>query len=312
MMMKRSVTEDMNEEEKSGGRRGLFREQGSYNHFDLLDVYESVRGQRAYMAYRCLDWWPVLDSLATYGHVISNSIIVVTALYFSISGFMLVNVLCVCIYYAVATTRLHNRAQLNHRDSGLQDQCDLRMAGLIHKQYKIASSVEFLRLRAQIWKVQIFFLMIMAIIGFPTSVLGIMRGHLDQEAKLTPDQQKLAKGTFAIPLSKEAIDTATFWCFIAGIYKDPRAEVMNYFYVPLICIAAGLYIERFFINWLENRLGCNYQRFQKYTELELRIEQLESMEKKRWRKTRPPKYNTERYANFYFHHDFDDVRERFT
>ena len=78
-----------------------------------------MRGTRAFIAFRLIDWWPFFDTLATYGHLVSNSIIVGTAIYFSVSGLMLVNVLCVCTYYALATTRLHNRALSNHRDSGL-------------------------------------------------------------------------------------------------------------------------------------------------------------------------------------------------
>ena len=146
------------------------------------------------------------------------------------------------------------------------------MAGLIHKQYKIASSVEFLRLRAQIWKVQIVFLVIMAIMGFPTTLLGEMLEHVKYNEHATKEEKALSAETFAIPFSKQTLETSIFWVFIAGIYKDPRAEYMNYFFYPLITIAAGLFYERININWLENRLGCTYRRLQKFTELELRKE----------------------------------------
>ena len=57
-----------------------------------------------------MDWWPFFDWLATYGHLFNNSIIVIVAIYHSISLYMLFHMVCVCTFYALATIRLNRRA----------------------------------------------------------------------------------------------------------------------------------------------------------------------------------------------------------
>lgn len=71
-------------------------------------------------------------------------------------------------------------------------------------------------------------------------------------------------------------------------------------------LALGLVCERQAINWLTNRWGCTYNRLQKFIELELRKQAV----KDNW-PVCPPKYDIGRYAEHYFHHDFDDLQARF-
>jgi len=63
-----------------------------------------------------------------------------------------------------------------------------------------------------------------------------------------------------------------FVCYIFGFYKDPEGEDSNndYFYISMAILFFGLVIEKIAINWLTDRLGCDYFRFQKFIELEQR------------------------------------------
>jgi Ni/Fe-hydrogenase subunit HybB-like protein len=99
------------------------------------------------MVYRFMRFWPILDALALYGHIINNLIIVYLALKYNISIFMCFNIFCVCYFYMMSTYRLNQRANKNAYRSGVQSQCDLKMAQLITKRFKNDSFYEFLNLR---------------------------------------------------------------------------------------------------------------------------------------------------------------------
>jgi hypothetical membrane protein len=58
--------------------------------------------------------------------------------------------------------------------------------------------------------------------------------------------------------------------FMIGVYKDHRKWVQHYFYWTYLLLTIVLMIERKAINWLMNRNGCNYNKFQKFVELDLR------------------------------------------
>jgi len=60
------------------------------------------------------------------------------------------------------------------------------------------------------------------------------------------------------------------------------------------------------ITWLFDRNGCTYNRFQKFVELDLRVQAL----KEEWA-ILPPRYNVERYRNHYYHQDFDALKKKF-
>lgn len=64
--------------------------------------------------------------------------------------------------------------------------------------------------------------------------------------------------------------------------------------------------ERRMINWLYNRNGLNYSKFQKYCEMEIRYEAI----KEKWDENGgkcPPGYSVDRYINHYFHSDFEKL-----
>ena len=63
-------------------------------------------------------------------------------------------------------------------------------------------------------------------------------------------------------------------------------------------IALAFIIERQSVNWLYNRNGCNYNIFQKITEMEMRVQAIEQGQK-------APPYDPSRYKNHYFYPDFD-------
>jgi len=69
---------------------------------------------------------------------------------------------------------------------------------------------------------------------------------------------------------------------------------------------ACMVIERNSINWLYNRNGCTYSKFQKIIELELRMNAINKDYGK------PPKYDTNRYRNHYFYPDFEIIQKKMT
>lgn len=94
-----------------------------------------------------MKYWPILDFLALYGHIINNSIIVILAFWYNLSVLMSFNIFCVCFFYMMSTQRLNHRANVNTKRAGVQSQCDLKMAQLITKRFKNETFYEFLKLR---------------------------------------------------------------------------------------------------------------------------------------------------------------------
>jgi hypothetical protein len=72
-----------------------------------------------------MNWWPIFDFLATYGHFINGFITVYLALKFTVSLFMLLNLIGVCVFYVVATYSLASGAKKTSQLFGLQSQVDL-------------------------------------------------------------------------------------------------------------------------------------------------------------------------------------------
>ena len=48
----------------------IFRKKKVYYYQDLIDYYEKSRFTMPFMVYRVIDWWPIFDIFATYGHVL--------------------------------------------------------------------------------------------------------------------------------------------------------------------------------------------------------------------------------------------------
>lgn len=98
----------------------IFRKKKVYYYQDLIDYYEKSRFTMPFMVYRVIDWWPIFDIFATYGHVLSNGIIVYIAVNLSVNFYMTLNILCICSFYGLITSRIHLRASENVKRSGLQ------------------------------------------------------------------------------------------------------------------------------------------------------------------------------------------------
>jgi hypothetical protein len=94
-----------------------------------------------------------MDTLASYGHLFNNLLIVYISIMWSTNFFMAFNVICVCCYYSIATIRLSKRAFECYTDSGLQTQTDIKSAKMITKRYKKGAFFEFLDIRGKLWKI---------------------------------------------------------------------------------------------------------------------------------------------------------------
>lgn len=143
----------LDEEEEENTNKAVFKKKDSYSFKDLIDFYEKKRFTLAFMVYRAMRFWPLFDTLAMYGHVLSNFVIVYSAIMFSVSFYNAFNILCVCLFYLVSAQTVHNMARLNYDRSGLQSQCDVKMAQLITKRYKNETFYVFLNIRRKIWTV---------------------------------------------------------------------------------------------------------------------------------------------------------------
>lgn len=165
---------------------------------------------------------------------------------------------------------------------------------MITKNYKIGSFFEFLQLRDRIWKWQFNVMLIVACLGFPTTVLQKYR------------QQLVADDPTAHEALIEKIDYLNFWIFFAGFWKDHRKVIQDEFYFPFLAMACAMMIEKQAINWLVDRHGCTHAKVQKFTELDLRRQGI----LEGWG-TPPPKYDIGRYKNHYYYHDFELLQRIF-
>jgi hypothetical protein len=183
------------------------------------------------------------------------------------------------------------------------------MASLVSKKYQRGAHFQFGKTRKQVWRWQLFLLVLVCILGYPTTLLSQARKKLAHSP--TPNEVDPDKIAEKIEYNKaivEKIDRVTFWAFFTGIWKDPRPDVMWSFYGVVVVISICLLYERMFITWLHTRDGCTYNRFQKYIEMDIRRECLLAGG---WHKKEPPKYHPERYRNHYYEQDFDELLLRF-
>lgn len=108
-MFKDEFEGDQDDEEQERKRKiesTKFVIKNKYNEYDLQDFYEHRRYFTPFIIYKWMDYWPIIDYFATYGHFVNNFIIVVISIYWNVSVFMFLNLCCVCIFYMVATFKL--------------------------------------------------------------------------------------------------------------------------------------------------------------------------------------------------------------
>ena len=213
-----------------------------------MDIYENIRFTTPFVVYKWMDYWPLFDIMASYGHIVNNMIIVLIAINYNVSLSMCFNIGCVCLFYSIATYRLNQKAMMCYKESGLQSQTDLKIAKMVTKNYKTSAFCVFLRIRHTLWKIQFVSLIFVSILGFLSTLLSKYRNRLNY---IDPVWHKN---------SIDAIDKVTFYVFMAGLYKDNREGLELYFYVPLFVMTIGFIMERNAINWLTNRHGLTYNR----------------------------------------------------
>mmetsp|Transcript_34734 Transcript_34734/g.53326 ORF Transcript_34734/g.53326 Transcript_34734/m.53326 type:complete len:565 (-) Transcript_34734:5263-6957(-) len=247
------------------------------------------------MVYKLMDYWPLFDFLASYGHILNNFIIVVVAVYMRVSLYSCLNVFCVCIYYALATFKLNRRSHQYYDLAGLQSQTDLKIANMITKRFKIGAFYEFLRIRHILWKFQFGALVLVSCLGFPSTLLALVRHKL-----IFKDEEGFA------PQIK-TLDSVVFYGFLGGAYKDDTDVATWRFYSGIGLLGFGLVVERIAINWLTNRNGCNFNKLQKCIEIDLRQQCINEQ----W-DVCPPKYHVDDYKNHYYKADFESLKQRFT
>ena len=89
--------DEFNVEEEQN--KAVFRKKDRYTYKDLIDFYEKKRFTLSFIVYRAVSFWPLFDAIAMYGHVLSNLLIVWSAIALSVSFYNAFNFLCVCLFY---------------------------------------------------------------------------------------------------------------------------------------------------------------------------------------------------------------------
>ena len=89
----------------------VYKKKSEYSYRDLIDFYENIRFTGPFMIYRYMKWWPYIDYLATYGHLFNNFTIIYVAINYGVNLYMCFNVVCVCLFYCLATIRLNRKAE---------------------------------------------------------------------------------------------------------------------------------------------------------------------------------------------------------
>jgi len=92
-------------------KNSVYKKKSIYSYQDFITFYENIRFTGPFIIYRYMMLWPIIDFIATYGHLVSNLAILVAAINFSASFFMCFNILCVCLFYLLATQMLIKKAR---------------------------------------------------------------------------------------------------------------------------------------------------------------------------------------------------------
>jgi len=79
---------------------GIFPKRTNYSMYDFIDLYENLRFRDDFTVYKLMEWWWIFDIISFYGHFFTNFIILIISIYFKISFYMLLNIVCICIFYS--------------------------------------------------------------------------------------------------------------------------------------------------------------------------------------------------------------------
>jgi hypothetical protein len=103
------------------------------------------------MVYEFLDWWPVMDYIASLSHIFNGFLIMYIALYYNVSLFMFLYVASLGQYYIKAISKIQKMASKMSRFTCISSQIDLRLASFICKYYNERSTFEFHETRTGVW-----------------------------------------------------------------------------------------------------------------------------------------------------------------
>lgn len=113
------TVEEISQKDEKKKNKHPFWGRDFYSDLDIIQAYENIRYESFFISYQWIEWWPLFDNLASYGHLFNNLLIVYISIAWSVNFFMAFNVLCVCLYYSIATIKLSKRAFDCYNDSGL-------------------------------------------------------------------------------------------------------------------------------------------------------------------------------------------------
>ena len=119
----------------------------------LLRYWINIQDDPAYSAYKLLNWWPYLDTLTTYSHLFTNFIIIYIAIWVKVTVYSMFLLATISLFYIMVSMRISKSSMEIYRESGLLEQTELKIAGLIAKKYAQKTSREFLQLRSRFWKI---------------------------------------------------------------------------------------------------------------------------------------------------------------
>jgi hypothetical protein len=76
---------------------------------DFYEFYEGIRFSPEFIIYRMMDWWPIMDSIAQYGHTVYALAVIWTGLFLQLNALSGFNVFCICIFYFLVVQRMRQR-----------------------------------------------------------------------------------------------------------------------------------------------------------------------------------------------------------
>lgn len=117
--------------------------------------------------------------MANYSHLVSNLIYIYLAIYWKVTVFSFYLICSICLFYALLTFRIGNVAIEIYKHSGLLEQTDLKMAGIITKKFNQRVQGEFISLRSKFWRWQMNIFVVCVSLGFATTLIYRERDQLN-------------------------------------------------------------------------------------------------------------------------------------
>ena len=134
----------------------------------VVSFHEKNRFTVPYIVYKFTHYWSILDQTALYFHIPINMVIVGFAIYYEVSLFMALNIICIVIFYVYSALLLHK--QTNVKYLNLEDKLGLDKAYKTSKGFRLAASKSFMDIRRKLWYFQYFLLILSLILIYPSPI----------------------------------------------------------------------------------------------------------------------------------------------